>query len=145
MLADEIVTYLAGQGLGLTIGSTDTNGLFAVPFPTEAGDAATCIIEYAGKPPIRAMGPVLQAPIFEQAKFQVLSRDISDRALDCRTLQKNVQNTLMHLATNLVGSSGGTTVYGYIEAMQPPFFLKYDENGRIYFASNYVALKQVSA
>lgn len=144
MLADEIVIYLAGQSLGLTVGSTGTGGIFSVPFPTEAGDSATCIIEYQGKPPIRAMGPALQQPIFEQARFQVVSRDVSDRAFECRSLQKSILNSLSHLAVNLAGTTGAVTVYGYVETLTPPFFLKYDESGRIVYASNYSALKQVS-
>lgn len=144
MLPDEIVRYLSTAGLGLTIGSTGTNGIFNVPFPTEAGDAATCVIEYPGKEPIRAMGPALQAPVFEDVKFQVVSRDKSDNAFTCRSLQKNIWAALTHLASTLTGSTGGTTVYGYVDSVQSPFFMKYDDNARIYYACNYRALKVLS-
>lgn len=144
MLADEIVNYLSGAGLGLVIGSTDTNGIFAVPFPTEAGDTSTCVIEYPGQGPIRAMGPSLQAPVFEVVKFQVVSRDVNDRAFNCRSLQKNIWAALTHTGPTLTGTTGGTTVYGYIDGVQSPFFLKYDENARIYFVCNYRALKVLS-
>lgn len=144
MLGDEIAIYLAGQGLGLVVGSTGSGGIFSLPFPTEAGDSATCVIEYPGKPPIRAMGPALQAPIFEQARFQLCSRDLSDRGFECRSLQKNMLNALSHLQVNLAGTTGGVVVYGYVESLTPPFFLKYDESGRVVYATNYSALKAVS-
>lgn len=144
MLADEIAIFLAAASLGLTVGSTAANGIFAVPFPTEAGDTATCVIEYPGKPPIRAMGPNLQAPVFERAKFQVLSRDGSNSSFDCRALQKNIWAALTHQSGTLTGTTGGTTVYGYIDALSSPFFLKFDENARIYYACNFEAYKVLS-
>lgn len=145
MLADEIARYLAGAGLGLTVGATSGNGIFAVPFPTEAADAATCVIEYPGLKPVRAMGPNLTAPIFEAAKFQVLSRDTPDNAYTCRRLQLGIWAALCHLSTTLVTSTGGSTFYGYIEGVQSaPFFLKQDDSLRLYYACNYLAWKAPS-
>lgn len=144
MLPDEIAIYLAGQSLGLVIGATSAGGLWSVPFPTEAGDSATCVIEYPGRPAIRAMGPALGAPLFEQAKFQVLSRDTRDRGYECRSLQQSITARLSQMAATLTTSTGGTTVYGYVEPLQPPFFLKLDESSRIYFVTNFMAYKQAS-
>lgn len=145
MLADEIAQYLAGAGLGLVVGATSANGIFAVPFPIQAGDAATCVIEYPGLKPVRAMGPNLQPPIFEAAKFQVLSRDTPDNAQTCRRLQQSIWAALCHLSTTLVGSTGGSTYYGYIDGIQSaPFFLKQDDSARVYYVCNYMAWKAPS-
>lgn len=142
MLSDEIATYLASQGLGLTMGSTGTGGIFNVPFPTEAGDTATCVIEYPGMEPIRAMGPSLSVAVFEQPKFQVVSRDITDRAYSCRMLMDNIFANLTQLSATLTGGDGSQAFYGFIEPMQSPFFLKYDANGRILYSCNFRAKRR---
>lgn len=144
MLADDIATYLAGAGLGLSMGSS-SNGIFSTPFPTEAGETATCVIEYGGEPPLRAMGPALTAPVVERPRFQVVSRDASDNAMTCRSLQKDIWNKLEHHAATLAGATGGTTVYHFIEALSSPSFLKLDESGRVYYACNFRAQKAPTA
>lgn len=144
MLADEIAQFLASQGLGLTVGSTAANGVWSVPFPTIASDTATCVIEYSGQAPLRSMSPTQSNPVFERAKFQVVSRDLPENAGTCRALQKSIQGVLQNMSGNLTTSTSGTTFYGYMDALQPPFFLKYDESARIYYAANYLAIKQVS-
>ena len=125
------------------VGSS-SNGIFSAPFPTEAGDSATCVIEYGGEPPLRAMGPAGTAPVMELPRFQVVSRDASDNAQVCRTLQKAIFNALEHQAGTLTGSTGGTTVYNFIEALSAPAFQKFDESGRVYYSCNFRAKKQVT-
>ena len=137
---DEVTTYLAASGLGLTAGSLGANGIFAGPFPPETTtNTNTCVIEYGGMEPVDAMGPSLAAPIFEQVRFQVLCRDSSDNLSTCRALANSIYKKLRHYS----GAMGGVN-YAYVKALGPVFFLKFDENNRGYYACNFEARKAES-
>ena len=139
MLGDEIATYLAGAGLGLSLSSTSGGIVFGVPFPPEAPDTACCVIEYGGGPPLDAFGASLSAPVYEQPRFQVLCRDRSDNAATCRALANSIYKALRHFS----GTIGGVS-YGFIQAVQPVAFLKFDENNRPYYYSEFDCRKQES-
>jgi len=139
VLGDEVATYLAGAGLGLSLTTSSSNGVFAVPFPPLAGDTATCVIEYGGRENVDAFGPSLSAPIFQRPRFQVVCRDSADNALACRTLAESIYKKLRHFSGTLSG-----VTYGFVKAHRPPFFLNYDENQRIHYAINFEAHKTES-
>ena len=142
MLADEVAGYLAGQGLGLTLGSSAANGVFAVPFPPEANDTATAIIEYGGEPPLDAFGPSLSAPVFERPRFQVCCRDRSDNTATCRGLIQSIYKKLRHFSGTMpIAFDPNSTVYGFVQALSPPAFLKFDENQRVYYVVSFSARK----
>ena len=109
MLGDEIATYLAGAGLGLSLSSTSGGVVFGVPFPPEAPDTACCVIEYGGGPPLDAFGASLSAPVYEQPRFQVLCRDRSDNAATCRALANSIYKALRHFSGTLGGVSYGSS------------------------------------
>ena len=142
MLGDEVAGYLAGAGLGLTIGSSGANGVFATVFPPDAADTATAIIEYGGDMTYDAFGPSLATPVFERPRFQVCCRDESNNTLTCRRLIQSIYKKLRHFA-GVMGSTGQVT-YGFIQAAAPPFFLKFDESQRVYYACNFMAIKSES-
>lgn len=145
MLPDEISAYLAGQGIGVSlVSSTSASQIFNVPFTVEGPDAAACIIEYPGFPADRAMGAIGADPLLERPKFQVLVRDIADNAYSARLLAKQIYSKLMQFSGTLTGSTGGTCFYAYLEPMQSPFFLRYDEAGRIVYAINFKVRKVLS-
>jgi hypothetical protein len=52
VLGDEVATYLAGAGIGMSLSSTSGWIIFGVPFPPEAPNAAACVIEYGGSAPV---------------------------------------------------------------------------------------------
>ena len=134
-LVAEVATYLAAQGLGLTVGST--GNLFPVPFPPSAPQAAVCLREYGGGPAIRNFGASLAAPVCEVRRFQVLTRDVANNFGTAQTLAQNISNQL--------DSIGDTTLsavrYLNIVALGPPRYLGEDENGRHEFAQNFEAFR----
>jgi len=111
MLGDEIATYLAGAGLGLTLSSSGTQ-VYGVPFPAEAPDTAACVIEYGGLAPYDAFGPSLSAPVFERPRFQIVCRDAQDRIAACRALILAVEKTLRHFSGTM-----GSVTYGFVQAL----------------------------
>lgn len=140
MLGDEVATYLANAGIGFSlVASTSATIIFAVPFPPEAQDAAACIIEYGGMPPLDAMGPSGSAPVFEQPRFQLLVRDRPDNLAACRSLMNLGYKALRHFSGVLSGVN-----YGFIQALSPVAFLKFDENNRGIYYANMEATKAES-
>lgn len=139
MLGDEVASYLAGAGLGLSATTAGGTVIFADPFPPTAPDTAVCIIEYGGSGSDDAFGPSLSSPVFEHPRFQLLCRDRPDNALACRTLAHNAKKKLRHFSGTM-----GTVTYGYVRALGPVFFLKYDENARVHYACNFECTKQES-
>jgi len=147
-LEDEVANYLAGAGLGLTLGSSQANGVFADPFPPAAHDTSTCVVVYSGEESVKAFGPSLVADILEKPRFQVMTRDTPDKVRECKRLMLNINKKLRSLAgvtlTSVLPNSTGSVSYAYVKALGPPFFLKYDEAQRVVYACNYVALKAES-
>jgi hypothetical protein len=141
MVGDEVAEYLAGAGLGLTVGSSGANGVFAVLFPVEANDTATCVIEYASDLSVESMGASLSPVLLERPRFQVICRDLQDNARTCRSLAQSIYKKLRHYS----GTMGSASVsYPFVNSMGVPFFLKIDENMRVLYACNYVAYKAES-
>jgi len=138
VLGDEVATYLAGAGVGLSLSSSGTV-VFGVPFPPEAPNAAVCVIEYGGSAPVDAFGPSLSPSIFEQPRFQVLLRDTSDNLAACRALANSVYKVLRRYS----GLMGGIN-YAYVRALGPVAFLKFDENQRGYYYCEFEARKAES-
>ena len=138
MLLEDVGAYLDAQVAGLSIGST--GNLFLCPFPEQAPDASVAIVEYAGLPSIRAMGPNAGAPIAEVARFQVVVRDVLNNFSTARTLAQTITNTLDHIAdVSLV--SGGTR-YLYIVALGQPTYIGEDANARHRFTVNFECTKE---
>jgi len=145
MLGDEIAAYLANAGLGLSLTSTSGGRIFAVPFPPDSPDSASCVIEYGGSANVDAFGPSLAAPVLQQIRFQVLARDHSNNQLACRSLAEQIYMHLRHFSGVLSGSTGGSVTYAFVKCIVPPFFLKFDENQRcIWAAGDFEALKSES-
>ena len=133
-LATDVMTYLTTVGaLGLTAG---TNA-FAVPFPEQAQDQAVCLIEYPGNSPEHAAGPSLTAPLYERPRFQIVCRDVEANAATCRALAESIYAALDGLADTTLGSAR----YLLIRALQSPFYLSTDGNGRHRYVCNYMAEK----
>ena len=86
-----------------------------------------------------AFGASLSAPVFEVPRFQVLCRDRSDSAATCRALAHSIYKVLRHFS----GTINGVT-YGFIQASAPVAFLKFDENMRPHYYSEYECYKQES-
>lgn len=139
MVGDEVANYLAGAGIGMSLSSTSAGIVFGVPFPPEAPDTASCVIEYGGLAPVDAMGASLSPSIFEQPRFQLLCRDKSDNLAACRALANAAYKVLRRFSGAMAGVN-----YAYVQALGPVFFLKFDENERGYYACNFQARKAES-
>lgn len=117
--------------------TSSAGNLYRAPFPEGSPDSAVCVIEYAGGAPIRAMGASTTAPVAEVVRFQVLVREDIQSFEDGRELIEDIYHELDHLADETMGS----TRYLYVRALQSPFFLSFDGNGRPRFVANFEAMK----
>ena len=146
MLGDEVANYLAGQGLGFSLTAT-TSGtqIFGVPFPPDATtDALACVIPYGGGENIDAFGPSLAAPLFQIARFQLLVRDHSNNQKNVVFLIEQAYRNLRHFVGSLTGTSGVSVRYVWVKSLQPPAFLKFDENQRCHWVWSAEAMKEES-
>ena len=142
---DDVASYLAGAGLGLTVATTSASGsLYKVPFPEAAPDAAVSLIVYAGQEAIRAMGTATTSlanaatPVAEVVRFQAVVRKDRDSFESCVSLAENIHKTLDHVANVTLGS----TRYLYIKTLGPPAFLGFDGNARPRYFVNAEARKE---
>ncbi len=141
---DDVASYLAGAGLGLTVATSATGNLYKVPMPEAAPDAATCIVVYGGLPSVRAMGASTTAlsnaasPVAEVVRFQVLVRKSAQAFEACVTLAENIHKALDHVANQTLGSAR----YLHIKTLGPPAFLAFDDNLRPRYFINAEATKE---
>ena len=136
MLPVEVGDYLAGQGLGLTVGTN----LRYVPLTDADPDPAVAILETPGSQSEGAFGPSLSAPAFEHPRFVVIVRGSRDGGLVARTLAESIHKKLERLGP--VTRAG--TVYFDVRAQQPPFGPDYDANERVIYRAVYEATKERS-
>jgi minor capsid protein len=137
MLLDDVATYLANQGLGLTVSVNLFKGLAPEVFP--ASTPVVSLIEYPGRAAARAMGASLSDPIAgEFPRFQANVLVPLDNYQSGRTLAENIYKKL----DNLANTTLGTTNYFLISAVQPPFYMPPDDaNATHRFVANYEARK----
>jgi hypothetical protein len=131
-IAADVATYLATVGaLSLTAGTN----LFSVPFPEASQDQAVAIVETPGSEDDHAAGPSLSRPLYEIPRFQVICRDTEANATAARTLARSIRLNLNRLAATTIGDTKVLTC----SSLQPPFYLKSDDNNRHYILTNYEA------
>jgi hypothetical protein len=146
VLLDDLRRYL----LTGTIGTSD---VFCSVMP-DSPDTAVALYETGGLPSVHAMASGPGAALVEQPRVQVLVRATSYEA--ARTIMQAVHHWLdgardLYLSetTSWIDTvpevSLGATYYGWIEAVQQPFFLRTDANGRIELACNYQVIKDRDA
>ena len=124
MLADEVATYLAAAGLGLTVGVD----LFTLPWPATAPDLAVSLVESDAGPSEQHFGPSLSAPQVERPGLTVMVRGGRDAAETARAKAHDTYKRLRRLGP--VTLSG--VLYHHVDA-EPPQFLDFDDNGRPVF------------
>ena len=142
-LVDDIATYIESQSTAFSKLS-GTSGNVARGIMLDAPnvpDTVLGIYDTAGLPNLftfsTATGTVNVA--FERPGFQILSRSTSYATAESRaTTAYELLDGLTH--TNLPTSTG--TLYHEIVAQQRPFFLQRDENHRVVFSCNFLAMRQ---
>jgi len=128
----DVATYLATvSALSLTAGTN----LFDVPFPEASQDQAVAIVETPGSEDDHAAGASLSRPLYEVPRFQVICRDAETKAETARALARSIRLNLNRLAATTIGTTRVLTC----NSLQPPFYLKSDENHRHYIITNYEA------
>ncbi len=125
MTSDELAAYLAGAGLGLTLG-TD---LFSSPFPASSAvpvpDLAVAVVDTGSDESIGSFGASLSAVDVERPEVMVFVRGARDAVEVAKAKAYAVWKKLRRL--------GPVTLSGVLYhnvAARPPHLLGYDENKR---------------
>ena len=139
MLTKEIAEYLGSTVAGLSVGTN----VWAVPVPeTAPGDIQVSVVEYAGRAPLRAMGPSLGDPVAEIARFQVAVIGQLSQYLESRQLIEEIRQALDQLTEATLGG----TRYLLVRELQPPFYQPPgeigDPNAQHHFSINFEALRE---
>jgi hypothetical protein len=125
MTSDELAAYLAGAGLGLTLG-TD---LFSSPFPAASTvtvpDLAVAVVDTPGEDPIGSFGESLSPADVERPEVMVFVRGGRDAVEAAKAKAYAVWKKLRRLGD--VEISG--TRYLAVVA-KAPYLLGYDESKR---------------
>lgn len=134
MILDEIADYLSTGGLG-TVG-TD---LFKAYLP-EQPDAAMVISETGGTSPYRAMRSVAGGAVAERPRIQVMARAAE---FDYAAARLKINNVMARL-----DGAGDLTLNGvrylWIAAVQSPFPMGRDDQGRVRIGINFDVVKALS-
>jgi Bacteriophage minor capsid protein len=134
VLLDAIAAHLEANGHG-TVGTS----IYKSQFSDET-DAAVCVFEYPGRQSDKAFGTTI---ICENARFQILVRSGREGVINAYSTARTKAEAIY----TLLDGAGNLTLSGinylYIEALQPPFALEKDANGRWMIVCNYEARKRV--
>lgn len=136
MLLDDIANHLSTAVAGLSLGTN----LHKMPVPETASSSMmqVSIIEYGGRPAMRAMGPSAGSPVAEIARFNVAVYGGLSEFQATRLLAFSIHDALDYVSE----TTFSTTRYLHIRALQPPMHLPPDdENGFHHFSINFEATK----
>lgn len=114
-----------------------TTPIFKGTLPASPDDLIG-LFETGGPPPVHAMASAPGRALVEQPHVQLVVRDT--RPDDAK---KTAQDCL-----RLLDGRGGIingVHYGGIFAMQPPFYFRLDETGRVCYACNFIATKAMAS
>lgn len=133
MVLAELVTYLATQSIG-----TAATDLFYGLMP-ESPDACVVLYEYGGMP----NEPDLGTPNtrLEFPRVQVVTRGVKNDYDGPRLKAQDVVTALTKIANQTLSGVS----YKAVQAIQPPFFLRRDDNFRVEFACNFQVTKGYSS
>jgi hypothetical protein len=122
-LIEDVATYLDSNSTRWAVGTS----LFMNRMPTEPNRAA-CVVETPGQPPARAFQGGVS---WEQARIQLTCRSTSSA-----TARADIQAgwDLLEAVANQTLTSN---VFLRISAVQSPFLLARDEQGRPVFGANF--------
>jgi hypothetical protein len=136
VILDDLLTYLAAQSTALTVRS-GSGGNLSISHMPDSPDTAVTIYETPGASPIYVMSTSGSSALraFEQPRVQVISRSSSYQT--ARTNADTVFDILDGYVGTLPTATG--TSYLQITAVQSPFSLGRDENGRYEISCNYEA------
>lgn len=93
MLLDELATYLAGAGLGLTAGTS----VFSAPIPDTCSVLAVGMVALPGDRPVRTFSASLASNLMERPGVQVVVRGVENGITAAATKAKMVYEALSNL------------------------------------------------
>ena len=129
MTSDELATYLAGAGLGLTLGTN----LFSSPFPAASAvvvpDLAVAVVDSPGEDPIGSFGPSLSSVDVERPEALILVRGGRDAVEAAKAKAYAVWKKLRRLGDVEISGTRYLAV-----AAKTPYLLGYDESKRPIYA-----------
>lgn len=143
MLLDDVLTYLDAQSTALKklAGSTGNLTKAFMPDGAPAPDTLVALYETGGVAPQHVMSTGGITRLFENPRLQAVSRSTSYET--ARDNAETVFTILDGLAsTNLPTSTG--TVYVDVTAIQSPFSIGRDGNGRYLVSVNFDVRKELS-
>lgn len=136
-LAEEIATYLQGQGLGLNFNGSGTVNLF-VSLLVDQPDAAVGIIEGAGPAPVVTQtGTSAAESKIDRATIRVHTRGPIVGYLTSHSTAQSIYKALQGVnETHLNGSSNA--LFHLIEAIQSPVYMGRDDKERHLWSQNFL-------
>lgn len=142
MLLDDIATYLAAKSTAFTLLSGTAGNLTKafMPDSAPAPDTIVTIYETGGFGPTHAFSTSSNTRLFENPRLQIITR--STRYDTARDLASRAFTLLDGIAGQVLPTSVGTH-YIDIRAVQSPFSIGRDENGRSMVSVNFDVRKQV--
>lgn len=135
MILDDLADYMSSQGLG----TTGTN-LFKGIMP-DTPDACVAVFETGGLPSVHAMASAVGQAVVERPRIQVLCRAAQYDYATARTKAHDVYKLLDGLPARDING----TAYKWVAAIQSPFYMGSDANGRPLIATNYEITKALTA
>jgi len=123
-LLDDLSDYL-------TSGSTGLSGLVFLGRLSDTPADQLAIAETGGMAPVHAMSSGPGNAVLELPRVQIVSRSVSYAT--AKTRIKVVEGLLDGLRPRTING----TQYHFVSAVQPPFLLEYDANGRPILAQNF--------
>ena len=137
MVLDDIADYLTSQG-GSGVGTLGTD-LFK-GFMPDTPDIAVAIYETGGLEPERAMTSAAGQVVVERPRVQVVARA---QAYDYQVARTRIHNAFVLLEGMAARSINGTA-YKYGSAVQSPFPMGRDSDGRVLICCNFDIVKALS-
>ena len=140
MLLDEVAGYLTAQTTTFTVGAAGNLTLGFMPDSAPAPDTVATLYETGGLAPTYTFssGPK-PTVMFEHPRLQAIIRSTSYRT--ARTLAETVFTTLDGVTQTRIPTSTGP-LYLDITAVQSPFSIGRDDNGRHMVSINFDVRKQ---
>ena len=135
MLIDDVADVVSSGGAG-TVGTTIFKGILP-----DLPDACVAVMESGGFPPVHTMNANPGTAVVERPRVQIVCRAARDDYEAARTKAHDVMKLLDGLGERSVN---GTT-YKWIAAVQSPFLMGRDENGRVLISTNYDVVKALTA
>lgn len=136
MLLDDIATYMAAQSTAFTklSGSAGNLSKAYMPDASPAPDTLVTLYETGGLPPTHTFTTGGGTLYFENPRLQVLVR--SSAYTTARNLADKAYVLLDSIAHTVLPTTGGT-MYLSVSAVQSPFSIGRDENGRYLVSCNF--------